>query len=105
MEPGGEQPVSMGRQRLDKWLFFARLAKSRAIAQRWIAEDLVRVNGQPVQQASHGLKRGDRVEILTWRGLERSARTVIMLLPGERRGPYEEARHLYEDLGSADLAD
>lgn len=94
-----EQPQSEGRQRLDKWLFFARLAKSRALAQKWIAENLVRVNGRDGLQPSHVLKSGDKVELLAWRGIQLTVHTVVVLGPGDRRGPYEEARRLYDDQG------
>lgn len=99
MDDGGEQPTSIERQRLDKWLFFARIAKSRAIAQKWISDDLVRVNGTGHLQSSHVIRSGDRIEILSWRGIVFHARTYVMIGAGDRRGPYEEARRLYRDLG------
>lgn len=103
MDKGQEQPSSTGRQRLDKWLFFARFAKSRAVAQKWISEGMVRVNGVTVAYASLSLKAGDRVDILSWNGIRQRAHGVEVLLPGTRRGPYEEARHLYTDLGWQDV--
>ncbi|MDO9416629.1 RNA-binding S4 domain-containing protein [Pararhizobium sp.] len=89
-----EQPPVHARQRLDKWLFFARLMKSRSIAQRAIDGGDVRVNDLPVRQASHLLKAGDIVTV----DLERHKVIVKVKLPGERRGPFEEARLLYNDL-------
>ncbi|WP_296099029.1 RNA-binding S4 domain-containing protein [uncultured Agrobacterium sp.] len=88
-----EQPLEAGRQRLDKWLFFARMAKSRSIAQSYIQSGNIRVNGAPIRQASHMVKPGDKLDI----SVERMDRILIVKAAGERRGPYEEARLLYDD--------
>ncbi|MBB3946414.1 ribosome-associated heat shock protein Hsp15 [Rhizobium skierniewicense] len=88
-----QQPQDAGRQRLDKWLFFARIIKSRSLAQSYIQSGNVRVNDKPVRQSSHLLKLGDRLEL----SLERSSRILVVLASGERRGPYEEAKLLYDD--------
>ncbi len=103
MPEGHEQPGLPARQRLDKWLFFTRLAKSRAVAQKWIAEGDIRVNGQTVQQASHTVKPGDRVEILSWRSIRRQVRAVEVVAPGDRRAAYEIARQLYIDHGFSEI--
>lgn len=88
-----EQPLESGRQRLDKWLFFARMAKSRSIAQAYIQSGIIKVNGALVRQSSHMVKTGDRLDI----AIERMDRILIVKAPGERRGPYEEAKLLYDD--------
>ncbi len=88
-----EQPLEAGRQRLDKWLFFARMAKSRSIAQSYIQSGNIKVNGVAVRQSSHMVKTGDRLDI----AIERMDRILIVKAPGERRGPYEEAKLLYDD--------
>lgn len=90
------QPQSLPvlRQRLDKWLFFTRLQKSRSIAQKAIEAGHVRVNETRITQPSFAVKTGDVVLL----SLERRDMTVRVLQPGSRRGPYEEARLLYEDL-------
>ncbi len=82
------------RQRIDKWLFFARVTKSRSLAAKLVQAGRVRVNGDKVDQASHGLSVGDTLTIT----LDRQIRVLKVLLPGERRGPFEEAKTLYEDL-------
>lgn len=82
------------RQRLDKWLFFTRLVKSRSLAQKAIEAGHVTVNDERVKQSSAQVKAGDMLTL----SLERRDVIVRVLLPGERRGPYEEARLLYEDL-------
>ncbi|WP_416407732.1 RNA-binding S4 domain-containing protein [Agrobacterium rosae] len=88
-----QQPHDAGRQRLDKWLFFARMVKSRSLAQSYILSGNVRVNGNAVRQSSHLVKPGDRLELF----FERSNKLLVVLASGERRGPYEEAKLLYDD--------
>ncbi len=86
--------LSGSRQRIDKWLFFARMAKSRSIAQDLIRSNHIRVNGELVSQPSSQVKPGDRIEL----ALERRDVVLVVRSGGERRGPFEEARLLYEDL-------
>ncbi len=80
------------RQRLDKWLWFARFAKTRGAAVDLVEGGHVRVEGRRVAQASHGLKLGD---VLTL-ALPHATLVVRLQELGKRRGPYEEARQLYE---------
>ncbi len=89
-----EQPQAGSRQRIDKWLFFTRMVKSRSLAQAHVQSGHVRVNGERVAQPSHQVKAGDRIELT----LERRDVVLIVRLPGERRGPFAEAQTLYEDL-------
>jgi len=89
------------RQRLDKWLWFARFAKTRAAAVRLVEDGHVRVEGRRVETASHGLKLGD---VLTL-ALPRATIVVRLMALGERRGPYEEARLLYERLDETERGD
>jgi ribosome-associated heat shock protein Hsp15 len=91
-----------GRQRIDKWLFFARVVKSRTLAARTVAEGRVRLNRDKVEEPARTVKPGD---VLTLR-LERRILVLKVVQPGMRRGPAEEARRLYEDLtpGAGDAA-
>jgi ribosome-associated heat shock protein Hsp15 len=82
------------RQRIDKWLFFARVAKSRTLAQNWVEAGQVTVNGEKARRPSADVKVGDRLEIMT---AERDL-VLVVKAPGESRRPYEEARLLYEDI-------
>lgn len=81
------------RQRIDKWLFFTRIAKSRTLAQGWIEAGHVAVNGDKVRRPSADVKIGDRLEVAT---AEKHV-VVVVKAAGDRRGPYEEARLLYDD--------
>ena len=89
-----------GRQRLDKWLWFARMARTRTAAAELVAEGHVRVNGQRVTQAAKAVRAGDVLTI----ALQRDVRLLRIIAAGERRGPYEEARLLYEDLAAGEAA-
>jgi ribosome-associated heat shock protein Hsp15 len=85
--------ASPARQRIDKWLFFARIAKSRTLAQTWVEAGHVSVNGEKVRRPSAEVKSGDKLEVV----VERRTYVLVVKEPGVRRGPYEEARLLYDD--------
>ena len=82
------------KQRLDKWLWFARVVKSRTLAAKLVTEGHVRINGKRQDTASKAVAAGDVLTI----ALERDGRILTVAASGERRGPFEEARLLYEDL-------
>jgi ribosome-associated heat shock protein Hsp15 len=81
-------------QRLDRWLWFARIAKTRTLAARLVASGKVRVNRQRVAKPSR-LVQPDDVLTLAVHG---RIRVLKILDPGTRRGPASEAQQLYEDL-------
>lgn len=82
------------RQRIDKWLFFARVVKSRSLAAKLVQAGRLRVNRGKIEQPSHPVKVGDTLTIT----LDRRILIYRVLNPGTRRGPAQEARQLYEDL-------
>jgi ribosome-associated heat shock protein Hsp15 len=82
------------RQRVDKWLFFARVVKSRSLAAKLVSGGSVRSNRDKIDQPSHGVKPGDVLTIT----LDRRILVYRVLSGGTRRGPAEEARTLYEDI-------
>lgn len=86
-----------GTQRVDKWLWFARIAKSRTLAAQLVADGKVRINRVRTAKPSQTVKVGD-VLTVTVRGRVDIFR---VLAPGERRGPPVEARGLYEVLTPA----
>ncbi len=83
-----------GRQRLDKWLWYARLAKTRTLAQRLAVSGHVRINRDRTASASQPVKTGDVLTV----ALPGGVRVLKILATGDRRGPAAEARLLYEDL-------
>ena len=82
------------RQRLDKWLWFARLARTRTLAQKLAISGKVRINRHKSGSASRGVKAGDILTI----ALDSGIRVLRILDSGTRRGPAAEAQLLYEDL-------
>jgi len=84
----------MRGQRLDKWLWCARLVKTRSGAARLIEAGKVRINGTRALKPSRLVKAGD---VLTVTSLGRLS--VVRILGSlDRRGPAGLARTLYQDL-------
>ncbi|MEN3931584.1 RNA-binding S4 domain-containing protein [Microvirga sp. W0021] len=81
-----------GQQRLDKWLWYARIIKSRTLATRFILDGHVRVNGVRITQAAYAISPGDVLTI----ALPRTTLVIEVLAPGLRRGPAKEAGLLFK---------
>ncbi len=83
-----------GQQRLDKWLWFARVARARSAAADLAMRGRVRVNGQRATQAARAVRIGD---VLT---INAGGRILVLKVAGlgEKREAYPVARLLYEDL-------
>jgi ribosome-associated heat shock protein Hsp15 len=88
------------RQRLDKWLWFARFAKTRTLAAKLVSAGFVRVNGQRSDNPAKAIGVGDVVTL----ALARATCVVRVEDLGERRGPAVEARRLYTDIGQGHAA-
>jgi ribosome-associated heat shock protein Hsp15 len=84
-------------QRIDKWLFFARIAKSRSLAAKAVTQGHVRLNREKVTKPSTEVSPGDVVTVV----IHGHVRVVKVLAPGERRGPASEAALLFEDRGAS----
>ncbi|GGH31479.1 heat-shock protein Hsp15 [Alsobacter metallidurans] len=82
------------RQRLDKWLVYARFAKTRTISSELIENGRVRVNGARVTSPARGLAVGD---VLTL-ALPHAVRVIRVTGVAERRGSFPDAQTLYEDV-------
>ena len=87
-----------GGQRIDRWLWFTRLFKSRSLASKAVEDGAVRITraGQTIKtdKPSYALKAGD-VVTLKIRGV---VRVLEVVSGGVRRGPASEAQTLYKDL-------
>ncbi len=94
---GSAAPSVAADQRLDQWLFFARLTKSRTLAQALIARGKIRVNKTKCDRPSIRLKAGD---VLTL-SMGPHIRTFEVVAIGTRRGPATEAQNLYRELTPA----
>jgi len=89
------------KTRLDQWLWFARLAKSRSLAARLCAAGAIRVNGATVTKPNQTVRVGDLV-VVPQGSVQRTVRVLAL---GARRGPASEARALYQETAAARLRD
>ncbi|SMD05993.1 heat shock protein Hsp15 [Fulvimarina manganoxydans] len=96
-DAAGEPAASA--QRIDKWLVFARIVKTRSIAQKLVEGRKVRLNRDKIDNPARNLRVGD---VLT---VSYGGRVRVLKVEGfaERRGPPGEAQGLYVDL-SPDIA-
>lgn len=78
--------------RIDRFLFFIRLAKSRTLAQAIVAEGRVRIDGRRALKPSDEVREGSAVTL----PLRGEIRVVRVLALPTRRGPASEARSCYE---------
>ncbi|HLH90772.1 MAG TPA: RNA-binding S4 domain-containing protein [Xanthobacteraceae bacterium] len=86
--------MSDGRQRIDKWLWHARVVRTRSAAAELAASGHVRVNGARIAAAAKPVRAGDVVTIAL------DARVRVLKVTGfaPRRGGAAEGQALYEDL-------
>jgi ribosome-associated heat shock protein Hsp15 len=82
------------RQRLDKWLWHARVVKARTSAAALVEAGHVRVNGVRETSPGHAIKIGDVLTV----ALDRSVRVVKVVAFCDRRGDANAARVLYDEL-------
>ena len=82
------------RQRIDKWLWHARVVRTRSAAAALAVAGHVRINGQRIDAPSRAVRAGDVVTV----ALDRSVRVLKVLGFSERRGDAELARTLCRDL-------
>jgi len=82
--------------RIDKWLWAARLAKTRSLAAEAVTGGRVEINGQRVKP-SKDVRPGDEIEVTT--GPYR--RVVIVQALAAKRGPAKEAALLYEETAES----
>lgn len=83
------------RQRLDKWLWYARFARTRALAVKLVESGHVRVNGQRQTNPAKGIAVGDVLTVAA----PHTTMAVRVLDLGARRGPASEAQELYQEAG------
>ena len=91
---GGAPAEAVAVQRLDKWLWFARIVKSRTLAAQLVHDGKVRINRAKVAKPAHTVRPDDVLTIV----IRGNIQVLKVLAPGARRGPPIEARQLYELL-------
>jgi ribosome-associated heat shock protein Hsp15 len=87
----------LDRQRIDKWLWHARVVRTRTAASALAAAGHVRLNGVRIDAASRAVKPGDVVTV----ALDRTVRVLRVIGFAERRGDAQAARAIAEDLTPA----
>lgn len=80
-------------RRIDQWLWFARLAKTRTLAARLVADGACRINRTRILKPSHPVAPGD---VLVFAHAGR-VRVLTVQASGHRRGPANEAALLYSE--------
>lgn len=94
-ERGGHDPeAAPSRQRIDKWLWHARVVKTRSLAQKLAEAGAVRKNRERVEQSSEAVRLGDVLTVTL------PHRVLVLRVTGfaDRRGSAADAQALYEDL-------
>jgi ribosome-associated heat shock protein Hsp15 len=86
--------VTNDRQRIDKWLWHARVVRTRTSAASLVDAGHVRLNGERVTATSRAVKVGDVVTV----ALDRAVRILKVTGFAERRGDAQAAAVLSEDL-------
>lgn len=80
--------------RIDKFLWFARLSRSRSTAQKLAEDGHIRLNGRRVDRAHAAVRAGD---LITFPHFDNVRVVRVIQLP-TRRGPAPEAQACYEEL-------
>jgi ribosome-associated heat shock protein Hsp15 len=94
-EHAANVPPAPERQRIDRWLWHARLTRTRGAAASLADSGHVRVNGTRIDGPGRLVRAGDVVTV----ALDRTVRVLKIKRFVERRGPAGTGEHLYEDLG------
>jgi ribosome-associated heat shock protein Hsp15 len=82
--------TALDRQRIDKWLWHARVVRTRSQAAALAAAGYVRINGQRIDAPSRPVRAGDVVTV----ALDRAVRVLRVVAFAERRGSADDARAL-----------
>ena len=88
----------MERQRVDRWLWHARVVRTRSDAAALVAKGHVRINGAREKSPGHGVKIGDVLTV----ALEARVRVLKVIGFAERRGDAASAQALCADLQSSE---
>ncbi len=86
--------LELDRQRIDRWLWHARLVRTRGAAAALAGSGHVRINGTRIDAASRMVRTGDVITV----ALERKVRVLKVRGFVERRGAAGTSARLYEDL-------
>jgi ribosome-associated heat shock protein Hsp15 len=82
------------RQRIDRWLWHARVVRTRGAAAALAGDGNVRVNGMRIDAPGRMVRSGDVITV----ALERHIRVLKIRGFCQRRGPAGSGESLYEEL-------
>lgn len=99
MPSSDPEPSAADRQRIDKWLWHARVVRTRTQAAALADRGRVRINGQRTASASRAIRSGDVVTV----ALDGGVRVLRVTGFAERRGSAPDAQMLYEELQTGPL--
>jgi ribosome-associated heat shock protein Hsp15 len=86
--------MAESRQRIDKWLWHARMVRTRSDAAKLAEAGHVRVNGRRIAGSSHPVRLGDVITL----ALTHSVRVVEVTGFADKRGDAPAARALYRPV-------
>jgi ribosome-associated heat shock protein Hsp15 len=86
--------LDFSRQRVDRWLWHARLMRTRPLAAALVASGHVRLNGRRIASPGRAIKVGDVLTI----ALSKGVKVLRVKDFCERRPGADAARSLYDDL-------
>lgn len=86
--------------RIDRFLWWTRLAKTRSAAQGIAADGRLRLDGRAIDRAHAGVRVGN---VLTFVHSSRVRMLRVEALP-RRRGPAPEAQACYTDLADENVS-
>ena len=84
----------LDRQRIDRWLWHARIVRTREAAAALIGAGYVRLNGNRMAAPGRAVRAGDVITV----ALDRSVRVLKITGFAARRGSGGTGRALYEDF-------
>jgi ribosome-associated heat shock protein Hsp15 len=82
------------RQRIDRWLWHARVVRTRDAAATLAGSGYVRINGARIDAPGRMVRAGDVITV----ALDRGVRVLKVTGFVERRGPGGSGATLYENL-------
>ena len=86
-----------GRQRLDKWLWFARVVKTREAAAALVESGKVRLNGQKTLKPGHGVRAGDILTIVVSESVAAQS-SQSSTIPPTAHAPYTTHGRVFETV-------
>lgn len=89
-----EEAANPDRQRIDRWLWHARIVRTRDAAAALAGAGYVRVNGAKIDAPGRFVRTGDVITV----ALDHNVRVLKVRGFIERRGPASTGQSLYDDL-------